>query len=65
MWYVECAAAPTILAALREMFRSHTFVGCVDAGLALMQHATKLYLVNITRVRCVFTRHAFLGAVLA
>lgn len=36
---------------LREMFKKHTFVGCVDRCLALMQYETKLYLVNVTKVR--------------
>ncbi|XP_070566210.1 DNA mismatch repair protein Mlh1-like [Ptychodera flava] len=35
---------------LREMFKNHTFVGCVRPDLALMQHQTKLYLVNTTKV---------------
>lgn len=33
------------------MFKRHTFVGCVDRSLALMQHETKLYLVNVTKAR--------------
>lgn len=32
---------------LTELFRSHTFVGCVDPSLALIQFRTKLYLIHI------------------
>ncbi|KAL2911869.1 DNA mismatch repair protein Mlh1 [Polyrhizophydium stewartii] len=32
--------------ALTEMFREHSFVGCVNNAVALIQHHTKLYLVN-------------------
>ncbi|XP_077979324.1 DNA mismatch repair protein Mlh1-like [Glandiceps talaboti] len=35
---------------LRDLFKSHTFVGCVKPGLALLQHHTKLYLVNTTKI---------------
>ncbi|CAE1278308.1 MLH1 [Acanthosepion pharaonis] len=31
---------------LREIFQNHKFVGCVSKELALIQHQTKLYLVN-------------------
>ncbi|KAI8921755.1 hypothetical protein BC831DRAFT_475824 [Entophlyctis helioformis] len=31
---------------LTELFREHTFVGCIDNYLALVQHHTKLYMVN-------------------
>jgi DNA mismatch repair protein MLH1 len=39
----------------REVFANHTFVGCVSRKLALMQHSTKLYLVNTTK----FSEHLF------
>jgi DNA mismatch repair ATPase MutL len=35
---------------LRDAFRTHTFVGCVDDTFALMQHKTRLYLVNVAAV---------------
>ncbi|KAK3109179.1 hypothetical protein FSP39_024740 [Pinctada imbricata] len=35
---------------LREMFQNHKFVGCVNQEMALMQHQTKLYLVNTTKL---------------
>lgn len=35
---------------LREMFQNHKFVGCVNEEFALMQHQTKLYLVNTTKL---------------
>ena len=37
-----------LLAGLSEVLRGHTFVGVVDLdmGLSLVQHETKLYLVN-------------------
>lgn len=35
---------------LREMFANHVFVGCVDKEFSLMQHQTKLLLVNITKL---------------
>lgn len=34
------------LVELREMIKEHTFVGCVNKSFSLMQHQTKLYLVN-------------------
>ena len=34
----------------REVLANHTFVGCVDRELALLQHNTKLYLVNTTKL---------------
>lgn len=33
------------------MFQNNTFVGCVDEEFSLMQHQTKLYLVNTTKLR--------------
>ncbi|KAJ3039014.1 DNA mismatch repair protein [Rhizophlyctis rosea] len=33
-------------AALTSLFKDHTFVGCVDDEIALVQHQTRLYLVN-------------------
>jgi hypothetical protein len=39
----------------REVFANHTFVGCVNRKLALMQHSTKLYLVNTAK----FSEHLF------
>lgn len=35
---------------LRELFKNHTFVGCVNAENALLQHQTKLYLVNTSKL---------------
>ncbi|PVD30065.1 hypothetical protein C0Q70_09326 [Pomacea canaliculata] len=40
---------------LREMLREHKFVGCVTEELALVQHRTKLYLVNTHRL----SKHLF------
>ena len=34
----------------RDLLANHTFVGCVDRELALLQHDTKLFLVNTTRL---------------
>lgn len=36
---------------LREIFKNHTFVGCVNAEYALLQHQTKLYLINTSKLR--------------
>lgn len=36
---------------VRDMFQNNTFVGCVDEEFSLMQHQTKLYLVNTTKLR--------------
>ncbi|KAL7752258.1 DNA mismatch repair protein Mlh1 [Sorochytrium milnesiophthora] len=33
-------------AELQDMFRNHTFVGCVDGCFALVQHQTRLYMIN-------------------
>jgi hypothetical protein len=38
---------------LSEIFRGHTFVGCVDDTFALIQHSTKLYIVNVANIRSV------------
>lgn len=35
---------------LETLLRSHVFVGCVDDTFILLQHETKLYLVNIAVV---------------
>lgn len=35
---------------VRDMFQNNTFVGCVDEEFSLMQHQTKLYLVNTTKL---------------
>lgn len=35
---------------LMELFQNHTFVGCVDQTRALVQHQTKLYLIDVSRV---------------
>ncbi|XP_071503991.1 DNA mismatch repair protein Mlh1-like [Diadema antillarum] len=35
---------------LRDLFKQHTFVGIVNAQYALVQHQTKLYLVNTTKL---------------
>lgn len=39
----------------RTILAGHTFVGCVDRRLALVQHSTKLYLTNTTSL----TKHLF------
>lgn len=36
--------------ALKDLLEDHIFVGCVDRSQALIQHSTKLYLVNTTRL---------------
>lgn len=41
---------------LREMFQFHKFVGCVNEEFSLMQHQTKLYLVNTTKLRFVLCK---------
>ena len=35
---------------LKDFFEDHIFVGCVDRSQALIQHSTKLYLVNTTNL---------------
>uniref|UniRef100_S4R697 DNA mismatch repair protein MLH1 n=1 Tax=Petromyzon marinus TaxID=7757 RepID=S4R697_PETMA len=35
---------------LHEVMKNHTFVGCVDPTWALLQHQTRLYLVNTTKL---------------
>lgn len=35
---------------LQEMFQNHSFVGCVNPQWTLIQHLTKLYLLNTTRL---------------
>ena len=42
-------------AGLRELVANHTFVGCADREFALLQHATKLFVVNIGTM----TQHLF------
>lgn len=37
---------------LREMVQNHKFVGCVNEEHALMQHNTKLYLMNTSKLSC-------------
>nr|XP_022306543.1 DNA mismatch repair protein Mlh1-like [Crassostrea virginica]XP_022306544.1 DNA mismatch repair protein Mlh1-like [Crassostrea virginica]XP_022306545.1 DNA mismatch repair protein Mlh1-like [Crassostrea virginica] len=37
---------------LREMFQFHKFVGSVNREFSLMQHQTKLYLVNTSKLSC-------------
>ncbi|XP_025740280.1 DNA mismatch repair protein Mlh1 isoform X1 [Callorhinus ursinus] len=44
------AAAVTCFEALREMLHNHSFVGCVNPQWALVQHQTKLYLLNTTKL---------------
>ena len=36
--------------ALKDLLEDHIFVGCVDRSKALIQHSTKLYLVNATNL---------------
>ena len=40
---------------LRDLISNHSFVGCADREFALIQHSTKLYVVNIINL----TRHLF------
>ena len=40
----------------RDLLANHTFVGCVDRELALLQHDTKLFLVNTTRLTSLLFR---------
>ena len=40
-----------MLVGLRTLMQNHTFVGCVSPEFALIQHDTKLYLVNTTKLR--------------
>jgi len=40
-----------MLAGLSSLFNNHTFVGCADANHCLIQHQTKLYLVNVCTIR--------------
>ena len=42
---------PLLVAGLRTLLQNHTFVGCVSPEFALLQHDTKLYLVNTTKLR--------------
>jgi DNA mismatch repair protein MLH1 len=39
---------------LRGLISEHTFVGCADREFALVQHATKLYVVNIPELTRIF-----------
>lgn len=36
---------------LQEMLQNHSFVGCVNPQWTLIQHHTKLYLLNTTKLR--------------
>lgn len=36
---------------LQEMLQNHSFVGCINIQWALIQHRTKLYLLNTTNLR--------------
>ncbi|KAL1924901.1 uncharacterized protein VTP21DRAFT_4555 [Calcarisporiella thermophila] len=47
-------------AGLKELFSNHTFVGCIDDALALVQYQTKLYLINY----CVLSEEFFYQLVL-
>uniref|UniRef100_A0A914VK55 DNA mismatch repair protein S5 domain-containing protein n=1 Tax=Plectus sambesii TaxID=2011161 RepID=A0A914VK55_9BILA len=40
----------TASATLRDLFKSHTFVGCVDPRRALIQHLTTLYMVDVEKL---------------
>ena len=35
---------------LKSLFEDHKFIGCVNKSLALLQHSTKMYLANVTRL---------------
>ncbi|KAK8768613.1 hypothetical protein V5799_014920 [Amblyomma americanum] len=37
-------------AGLQELFRNHTFVGCVNQRYCLVQHKTELYLINTRKI---------------
>jgi len=39
---------------LQEVFQNHTWVGCVDTTWALIQHQTKLYLLNVPTISKAF-----------
>jgi len=47
------AAGTLSFAGLRALIQNHTFVGCVNPDFSLLQHDTKLYLVNNTKLRWV------------
>ena len=36
---------------ITETFREHSFVGCIDSRLALIQHHTRLLMVNFEMIR--------------
>lgn len=38
------------IAGLLEVLRQHTFVGMVDETLALLQHSTRLYILNVANL---------------
>ena len=42
--------SPYCTAGLSEVLRKHTFVGMADETLALLQHSTHLYLLNIANL---------------
>jgi hypothetical protein len=44
---------------LHEVFKHHTFVGCINNRLALIQHRTKLYLCDISLLRFAFFKKEF------
>ena len=47
-WYLPKMSMPDweYFVELREIIKEHTFVGCVNKSFSLIQHQTKLYLVN-------------------
>lgn len=44
-----CVCVRLLALDLTELFQNHKFVGCVDQTKALIQHQTKLYLVDLTK----------------
>lgn len=45
--FYSCTFSP----GLQEMMQNHSFVGCVNPQWSLVQHHTKLYLLNTNKLR--------------
>ncbi|KAI9032104.1 hypothetical protein DFJ74DRAFT_601858 [Hyaloraphidium curvatum] len=56
---LRSAVAESMHRGITEVFREHTFVGVVDSRLALLQHQTRLYMVNYREARRVTRRLLF------